>query len=194
MARRLIGLHRRDCRDHESAAAYLGRYCDSLETGTLSGCLETFAALLGRSLCELGRNYGLSRSLGSGANFADPATTWASSHSGDKRRRSRGGPRRARAGGKPRPRGCRSAQPLTAQRASRRALRPCRCPRRCRPTSAAAAVQGKHSNATNTKSSSPKPHKPATDSPNSKLRRPETEADTAPRLGVPAPRLGVPSV
>jgi class 3 adenylate cyclase/tetratricopeptide (TPR) repeat protein len=42
--------------DHERAAVHLRRYCDLLETRGQRGFLSTFAPLLGRSLCKLGRH------------------------------------------------------------------------------------------------------------------------------------------
>jgi AAA ATPase domain/Adenylate and Guanylate cyclase catalytic domain len=42
--------------DHESAAVHFRRFCDLAETGVMSGFLQTYAPLLGRSLCALGRH------------------------------------------------------------------------------------------------------------------------------------------
>jgi hypothetical protein len=42
--------------DHERAAVHLRRYCDLLETRGQRNFLSTFAPLLGRSLCALGRH------------------------------------------------------------------------------------------------------------------------------------------
>ena len=42
--------------DHENAAAHLRRFCDLLEARGQRGFLSTFAPLLGRSLCALGRH------------------------------------------------------------------------------------------------------------------------------------------
>jgi len=42
--------------DHERAAAAFRRFCDMNESGVLSGFLQTYAPLLGRSLCVLGRH------------------------------------------------------------------------------------------------------------------------------------------
>ena len=42
--------------DDENAAVHWRRSCDMAETGALSGFLQTFAPLLGRSLCALGRH------------------------------------------------------------------------------------------------------------------------------------------
>jgi class 3 adenylate cyclase/tetratricopeptide (TPR) repeat protein len=41
--------------DHERAAVHFRRFCDLAEAGVMSGFLQTFAPLLGRSLCVLGR-------------------------------------------------------------------------------------------------------------------------------------------
>jgi class 3 adenylate cyclase len=42
--------------DHEDAAAHLRRYCDQLEARGFRAYLSTYAPLLGRSLCALGRH------------------------------------------------------------------------------------------------------------------------------------------
>jgi tetratricopeptide (TPR) repeat protein len=42
--------------DHASAAACLRRYCAFIEAGGAVGFLQTYAPLLGRSLCKLGRH------------------------------------------------------------------------------------------------------------------------------------------
>jgi tetratricopeptide (TPR) repeat protein len=42
--------------DHEPAAVQFRRFCDLAEAGVSSGFLQTFAPLLGRSLCVLGRH------------------------------------------------------------------------------------------------------------------------------------------
>ena len=42
--------------DHEGAAAHLRRYCDQLEARGQRTYLSTYAPLLGRSLCALGRH------------------------------------------------------------------------------------------------------------------------------------------
>ena len=59
--RRLGRLHARLHRgrprgDHEAAAVYLRRFCDFAEAGGAVGFLQTYAPLLGRSLCALGRH------------------------------------------------------------------------------------------------------------------------------------------
>ena len=42
--------------DHDSAAVHFRRFCDFAEAGGAVGFLQTFAPLLGRSLCALGRH------------------------------------------------------------------------------------------------------------------------------------------
>ncbi len=52
----MLGFIAQTVGDHESAAECLRRFCDFAETGGAVGFLQTFAPLLGRSLCKLGRH------------------------------------------------------------------------------------------------------------------------------------------
>jgi tetratricopeptide (TPR) repeat protein len=52
----MLGFIAQTAGDHESAAVHLRRFCDFAEAGGASGFLQTFAPMLGRSLCALGRH------------------------------------------------------------------------------------------------------------------------------------------
>ena len=52
----MLGFIAQTAGDHERAAVCLRRFCDFAETGGAVGFLQTYAPLLGRSLCKLGRH------------------------------------------------------------------------------------------------------------------------------------------
>ena len=52
----MLGFIAQTAGDHERAAECLRRFCDFAETGGAVGFLQTYAPLLGRSLCKLGRH------------------------------------------------------------------------------------------------------------------------------------------
>ena len=52
----MLGFIAQTAGDHEGAVECLRRFCDFAETGGAVGFLQTFAPLLGRSLCKLGRH------------------------------------------------------------------------------------------------------------------------------------------
>ena len=174
--------------DHESAAVHLRRFCDLAETGTMSGFLQTSAPLLGRSLCLLGRYEEaeplaqLGRTLDETAQDIYAQTLWrqvqALVHA------SRGQHAEAEALARE---AVAIMEPTDALNIQGDAL--------CdlaevlhaagRDEEAAGAL-GQALERYERKINLSKPHKPANASLRSKLRRPETQADAAPRLGVPS--------
>ncbi len=120
--------------DHEAAAEHLRRFCELVEARGQRGFLSTFAPMLGRSLCALGRHdeaeplAQLGRELGDEQDGVGAGTLAAGAGA-----RSRP-PRRARRGGAARPRGRRDhGAHGRVELARRRALRPRRGAARRRP-------------------------------------------------------------
>ena len=58
--------------DHEAAAAYLREACDGLAASGNIGELSTYAAMLGRALCKLGRNDEAELLAQQGRELGDP--------------------------------------------------------------------------------------------------------------------------
>ena len=101
----LLGYIAATAGDHESAAVHLRRYCDLLEARGQRHFLSTYAPMLGRSLCALGRHdeaeplAQLGRELGDDAGHLRAGALAAGAGARPRE------PRPARAGGGPRPRG-----------------------------------------------------------------------------------------
>ena len=119
---------------HEDAAAHLRRYCDLLEARGQRAFLSTYAPLLGRSLCALGRHdeaeplARLGRELGDEQDAIDAGALAAGAGARPRP------PRPTHRGRAARPRGRRDQRAhRRAERAGRRALRPRRGAARRRP-------------------------------------------------------------